>query len=133
MKKIEKIREAILNLIIPESECKGKPLTDIGRQYAYREILGTIDSMQKEYPANEELAKAVKDVLKDKDSAKKFLLSAGIMDADGKLAEPYRTEEPASEDLEEEIRKYFLAYKGYPHIMDKTEREMKKACIYFAN
>ncbi len=38
-----------------------------------------------------------------------------------------------SEDLNDEIRKYFLSYKGYPHVMDKTEREIKKAIIYFAN
>ena len=55
LKMIEKIREAISKLIIPESECKGKPLTDIGRQYAYREVLGIIESMSKEEPANEKL------------------------------------------------------------------------------
>lgn len=32
MKEIYTIREAVSKLIIPESECKGKPLTDIGRQ-----------------------------------------------------------------------------------------------------
>ena len=38
------------------------------------------------------LEKAAKDVLKDKESARQFLLSSGIMDANGKLAKPYRIE-----------------------------------------
>ena len=42
-------------------------------------------------------------------------------------------EVPISDDLNDEIRKYFLSYKGYPHVMDETEREIKKAIIYFAN
>lgn len=42
-------------------------------------------------------------------------------------------EEPASEDFNDEIRKYLLAYKGYPHVMDKTEWDIKKACIHFVN
>ena len=42
-------------------------------------------------------------------------------------------EKPVSEDLKEEIRKYLLAYKGYPHVMDDTERGIKDAAIYFAN
>lgn len=41
--------------------------------------------------------------------------------------------EHVSDDLNDEIRKYFLSYKGYPHVMDETEREIKKAIIYFAN
>jgi len=42
-------------------------------------------------------------------------------------------EEHASEDFDDEMRKYLLAYKGYPHVMDETEWEIKKACIHFAN
>lgn len=40
--------------------------------------------------------------------------------------------ETVSEELEEEIRKYLVEYKGYPHVMDETEKEMVKIARHFA-
>ena len=45
----------------------------------------------------------MKMVTKDKESALKFLKDAGIVDNDNQLAEPYREEEPLSEETEKMI------------------------------
>lgn len=48
----EKIRAEIEMRLIPENECKGLCPTDKGRQYAYREVLYIIDSMQQKEPVH---------------------------------------------------------------------------------
>lgn len=42
-------------------------------------------------------------------------------------------EEPVSEELNEEIRKYLIDFKGYPHVMDEEEKNMIKMARHFAN
>ena len=42
-------------------------------------------------------------------------------------------EEPVSEELDEEIRKYLIDFKGYPHVMDEEEKNMIKMARHFAN
>ena len=54
----EKIRADVSKLIIPESECNGMSLMGKGRQYAYREVLGIIDSTSEE-PVSEDLEEEI--------------------------------------------------------------------------
>lgn len=50
--------------------------------------------------------------------------------------EDYRNslqEDSVSEELDEEIRKYLIDFKGYPHVMDEEEKNMIKMARHFAN
>ena len=46
MDKVEQIKNEINKLIIPESKCSNISLMDNGRQYAYREVMEIIESLQ---------------------------------------------------------------------------------------
>ena len=89
---------------------------------------------QKEQKSVEDVAK---EAVKDKDSAIKFLKSAGIMDENGELAEMYRSEQkPAewSKEDDEEIQKIIVVIESvdeenhrlYPHarILHNEYKEM---------
>jgi len=103
----EKIREDVSKLIIPESECNGMSLMEKGRQYAYREVLGIIDSTSEEPAA----PKVLVDMLNAKTASESLDISQEEHDRIcdeliyGKEPElvdvddlPNKEEEPVSED-----------------------------------